>query len=107
MLVRYSIAWFVVAGCVVPIWSAEPDLTHTDRTVEGWTVRVDDRLLSGPDGALGTKVRNCWFRGSFRALRLAPHLHEQRVHPVAVERDAAEVAVAGVVAGVGAVEQRL
>ncbi len=26
---------------------------HTDRTVEGWTVRVDNRLLEGPDAELG------------------------------------------------------
>ncbi len=28
---------------------------HTDRHLEGWTIRVDDRLLKGPDEALGTK----------------------------------------------------
>ncbi len=55
MLARCSIAWFVVVGCVVPSWSAAPEVTYTDRTVEGWTVRVDDRLLNGPDGALSTK----------------------------------------------------
>ena len=28
--------------------------SRTTRTVEGWTVRVDDRLLKGPDADLGT-----------------------------------------------------
>ncbi len=28
---------------------------RTDRKVEGWTVRVDDRLLAGPDAPLGTR----------------------------------------------------
>jgi hypothetical protein len=30
--------------------------SHTDRKLEGWTIRVDDRLLSGPDEVLGTKA---------------------------------------------------
>ncbi len=30
--------------------------SHTDRTVEGWPVRVDDRLLKGPDDELGTRA---------------------------------------------------
>src|SRR4051812_35332064 len=27
--------------------------THTVRDIEGWTVHIDDRLLAGPDKALG------------------------------------------------------
>jgi len=30
--------------------------SHTDRTVEGWTVRVDDRLLKASDDELGTRA---------------------------------------------------
>ncbi len=30
--------------------------SHTKRDVAGWTVRVDDRLLSGPDAELGAKA---------------------------------------------------
>ena len=30
--------------------------SRTDRTLEGWTIRVDDRLLKGPDAELGTKA---------------------------------------------------
>ncbi len=29
---------------------------RTDKTIEGWTVRVDDRLLQSPDDVLGTKA---------------------------------------------------
>ena len=37
---------------------AEPSkpTSRTDRVIEGWTVRVDDRLLRGPDEALGTRA---------------------------------------------------
>src|ERR1700722_1174936 len=37
---------------------AEPakPTAHTERKLEGWTVRVDDRLLKGPEEALGTKA---------------------------------------------------
>ena len=30
--------------------------SRTDRKLEGWTIRVDDRLLTGPDETLGTKA---------------------------------------------------
>ncbi len=30
--------------------------SHTDRAVEGWTIRVDDRLLKAPDDGLGTRA---------------------------------------------------
>src|SRR5437588_4312954 len=29
---------------------------HVERKLEGWTVRVDDRLLKGPDEALGSRA---------------------------------------------------
>ncbi len=30
--------------------------SHTTKKLEGWTVRVDDRLLKAPDAELGTKA---------------------------------------------------
>lgn len=41
----------------VPV-DAEPSkpVSHTNREVEGWTIRVDDRLLHGPEAALGTQT---------------------------------------------------
>lgn len=30
--------------------------SRTEKQVEGWTIRVDDRLLTGPDAELGTKA---------------------------------------------------
>ena len=30
--------------------------SHTVKNIEGWTVRVDDRLLKAPDDELGTKA---------------------------------------------------
>jgi len=38
-----------------PAEPAKPT-SHTDRKLEGWTVRVDDRLLKGPDEALGARA---------------------------------------------------
>jgi hypothetical protein len=31
-------------------------LSHTQRDIEGWTVHIDDRLLAGPDKALGDRA---------------------------------------------------
>src|ERR1700677_789978 len=30
--------------------------SHTTRQIEGWTVRIDDRLLSGDDAAIGERA---------------------------------------------------
>lgn len=30
--------------------------SHTDKKIEGWTVRIDDRLLNGPDEELGRRA---------------------------------------------------
>src|SRR5262245_60914202 len=53
----------LLLGCWVqlvaapPKESAEPakPTSHTERKLEGWTIRVDDRLLKGPNEPLGTR----------------------------------------------------
>ena len=45
----------VLAGGLRAADSPQP-AARTDRTLEGWTLRVDDRLLKGPDAELGTKA---------------------------------------------------
>ena len=49
---------FILAGQPQPKENADPPIpeTRTDRKIEGWTVRVDDRLLQAPDEALGTRA---------------------------------------------------
>jgi hypothetical protein len=41
-----------------PARAAEPPkpTSHTVKKIEGWTVRVDDRLLKGPDAELGARA---------------------------------------------------
>jgi hypothetical protein len=47
-----------------PLAAAEPapkqvppkPTSHTTKTIEGWTVHVDDRLLAGPDAELGKRA---------------------------------------------------
>src|SRR5262249_16838496 len=36
--------------------SSSKPISHTDRNIEEWTVRVDDRLLQAPNDELGTKA---------------------------------------------------
>ncbi len=64
-----AIAIIFVSFLISPLQSADPlptpqkkerperakPTSHTDRKLEGWTIRVDDRLLSGADEELGTK----------------------------------------------------
>jgi len=50
-----TLAVFALAS---PLCAAEPSkpTARTDRPLEGWTVRVDDRLLKGADAELGAKA---------------------------------------------------
>jgi len=52
------LALLVLLALASPILAAEPfkPTSHTDRQLEGWTIRVDDRLLKGADEATGTKA---------------------------------------------------
>ena len=51
LLLSCLLAW-TAARC--PAAEDKP-ASRTDRKLEGWTVRVDDRLLTGPDAPLGTR----------------------------------------------------
>ncbi len=54
-----SLAVFAFAS---PLFSADPPpkpASHTAKTIYGWTVRVDDRLLKGPDAELGETAIHC------------------------------------------------
>ena len=55
---------FAPAALMLALFAVEPPkkesppkpTSRTEKQVEGWTVRVDDRLLKGPDAELGTKA---------------------------------------------------
>jgi hypothetical protein len=59
---RRRIAWclILVLSVAAPVFGepTEPakPTSHTERKLEGWTIRVDDRLLKGPDAGLGTRA---------------------------------------------------
>src|SRR5262245_50153456 len=55
---RIVLQAFAVAPLVVDPAAAEPPkpASRTVKPIEGWTVRVDDRLLAGPDADLGTRA---------------------------------------------------
>ena len=49
---------YLVLACLLTggaAHAADKPTSRTERKVEGWAVRVDDRLLAGPDAALGTR----------------------------------------------------
>jgi hypothetical protein len=48
------IVWLLTAGPAAA--DSRKPTSRTARTIEGWTVRVDDRLLSGPDADLGRRA---------------------------------------------------
>ena len=59
MLTRFVLLPCLVTFCIAfPTRAAEPEkpTSHTIRKVEGWTVRVDDRLLTAPNEELGTRA---------------------------------------------------
>lgn len=46
--------------------------SHTNRTIEGWTVRVDDRLLHAPNDALGARASAFWKPSSSTSKQSCP-----------------------------------
>ena len=55
LAVLVAILCFATAPTVRAADPAKPT-SHTLKTIEGWTVRVDDRLLKQPDAELGTRA---------------------------------------------------
>ena len=53
MTTRLALLAYLLTGGAVH--AADKPAARTDRMLEGWTVRVDDRLLTGPDAPLGTR----------------------------------------------------
>ena len=54
VLCLIAVAHLFVAA---PLHAADmPSISRTAREIEGWTVRVDDRLLQAPDAALGSRA---------------------------------------------------
>jgi hypothetical protein len=52
-----TLAWFsLVTHSVGAADELAKPTSHTNRNVEGWTVRVDDRLLNGADAELGKRA---------------------------------------------------
>jgi len=60
MMTRRTAILLGLLGFAVALAQAKPEPTkpasHTERKLEGWTIRVDDRLLKGPDEATGTRA---------------------------------------------------
>jgi hypothetical protein len=46
----------LLAGTALPAEEPDKPTAHTTRQIEGWTVRVDDRLLHAPHDVLGKKA---------------------------------------------------
>jgi hypothetical protein len=58
MAPRSAFAWLAALVCFNPAWADEPakPTSRTVKSVEGWTVKVDDRLLNGEGEELGKKA---------------------------------------------------
>lgn len=54
--VRLSILGAMLFATHAPSQEPEKPKSHTPRKIEGWTVRVDDRLLAAPNEELGKKT---------------------------------------------------
>jgi hypothetical protein len=50
----FTLFAFLPAACLADTEPAKPT-SHTERKLEGWTIRVDDRLLEAPNDELGKK----------------------------------------------------
>ena len=53
---RFTMLFALVSVPLLRAADLPKPTSHTNRTIEGWTVRVDDRLLTGTDVELGKKA---------------------------------------------------
>jgi len=55
---KFSLGTFFTFLCLTAFAAEKPAIptVHTTRNIEGWTVRVDDRLLKGDGAALGERA---------------------------------------------------
>jgi hypothetical protein len=57
MCTRSLVTWILLAPlCLGDEPPRDKPTSHTTRVIEGWQVRVDDRLLSGPQAVLGVRA---------------------------------------------------
>ncbi|VTS03228.1 M90 metallopeptidase family protein [Tuwongella immobilis] len=62
--------------------------SHTTRKIEGWTVRIDDRLLDGPDSQIGTEAIRL-LEGQLHTIRfVVPTDRVKQLQRVTIQLDA-------------------
>ncbi len=61
--------------------------SHTDRKIEGWTVRVDDRLLKAPNDALGARALRFLEGKLFDINAVVPADKLKKLHAVVIVLD--------------------
>ena len=61
--------------------------SHTTRDVEGWTVRVDDRLLGGPDADLGARALKLLAARLYEITLVVPADKVERLRKVTIVLD--------------------
>jgi hypothetical protein len=61
--------------------------SRTNREIEGWTIRVDDRLLTGPDAELGTKALRFLEAKLVEIKIVVPQEHVKKLQAVTIVLD--------------------
>ncbi len=61
--------------------------SHTDRKIEGWTVRVDDRLLQAPNDGLGSRALRFLEAKLFDINAVVPEDKLEKLHAVTIVLD--------------------
>lgn len=86
ILLRSIVCALVFCGVSI---ASDPPLpsSHTTRDIEGWTVRVDDRLLSGPGKASGDHALRLLSNRLYEIAFILPADKVERLRKVSVQID--------------------
>jgi hypothetical protein len=83
-------ALLLIACLSVAAFAAERPLlptAHTTRTIEGWTVRVDDRLLHGDGAAVGERALKLLAARLVAITMVVPEKSLAKLHAITIELD--------------------
>jgi hypothetical protein len=78
-----------IASAKAPAPAADPPLpvSHTTRQIEGWTVRVDDRLLGGDGAATGERALKLLSARLFLITMVVPEKPLARLREIPIQLD--------------------
>src|SRR5438105_2328700 len=85
---KFPLSLLFLSLLIGPALAAPPlPTSHTSRQIEGWTIRVDDRLLSGHDASNGQRAINLLTARLVAISTVLPEAALSRLQKVTIQLD--------------------